>query len=60
MSPYELEKALDQADKNVSENKFADKAVITETYLLMRRLIQHAADVEGDRRLAARQFPSDQ
>jgi hypothetical protein len=52
MTPYELQQAIDKADENASKSNFADKAVITETFLLVRRLAQHAADVEAERRLA--------
>lgn len=52
MSPYDLERAIDAADKNVNEAKFSQNAIITETFLLMRRLVQHAADVEAERRLS--------
>lgn len=52
MSPYDLEEAVRKADKSVADSGFADKAVITETFLLMRYLVRHAADVESDRCLA--------
>ena len=52
MTPYELERLIDTADKNVNEGKFAPNTIITETYLLVRRLVQHAADVEATRRLS--------
>ena len=52
MSPHDLEETVRKADENVSNSNFADKAVIIETFLLMRWLVRHAAEVEADRRLA--------
>lgn len=54
MTPYNLERAIEKADETLAKADFADKAVITETFLLVRMLARHAADVEAERLLDTR------
>jgi hypothetical protein len=50
MTPYALEQALRQATERV-EADTSDRVVLTELFILVRKLIQHEADKEADRRV---------
>ena len=49
-TPYELLEVVRRADKAFTDDA-SDKTIIMETFLMVRRLVKHAADVEADRNL---------
>lgn len=54
MTPYDLEEAIRKSYAEVQKEGFSDKSVITETFVLVRKLVRHAADVEAERLIATR------